>query len=100
MESEPKIGKDVVMKDSSIGEFVEINDNCVITESTIGDYSLYAYVPPVTGKYEGAYSEQYLNIKVRNQLGITLTNAVPGSDDNNTLRSALPIVSPNTSHIA
>jgi len=39
MDDEPKIGKDVVIKDSSIGKYVGINDNCTITESTIGNYS-------------------------------------------------------------
>lgn len=39
MNDKPKIGKDVVIKDSTIGKFAEINDNCIITESIIGDYS-------------------------------------------------------------
>ena len=39
MDDKPKIGKDVTIKESTIGKFTEINDNCIITESTIGDYS-------------------------------------------------------------
>lgn len=37
--SKPKIGKDVEITDSLLGKYVIVNDNCVVLESTIGDYS-------------------------------------------------------------
>ena len=39
MSEKPIIGNRVEIKDSMIGKYVEINDNCIITESKIGDYS-------------------------------------------------------------
>ena len=39
MNKKPKIGKGVEIKNSKLGKFTEINDNCIITESIIGDYT-------------------------------------------------------------
>lgn len=39
MGPKPKIGKNVALTNAKLGKYVSINDECVILESTIGDYS-------------------------------------------------------------